>query len=120
MPKEKETNREFFARIVKDYPGVFRTDNSLLFCTYCNCSVAGAKLFSVKQHIATDKHQKIAKLRGICPKNSQTLLTEYQQPLKINPFNMEMCKMFVEANIPLKKVAHPSVVKFFETFTFIL
>lgn len=35
----------------------------------------------------------------------------------MNPFNMEMCKMFIEANIPLKKVAHPSVVHFFETFT---
>lgn len=116
MPKTKESTAGFFARMNAEFPGVFRNDNSVLFCTYCDCQVTGSKIFNVKQHITSVKHQKTAKLRQNAGKNTQTLLTEYQQQ-KINPFNMELCKSFVEANIPLKKVSHPSIVKFMEKYT---
>lgn len=116
MPKVKETASEFLSRMRREYPGVFRTDNSVLFCIYCNHTVTGNKLFNVKQHIAGNKHKEAAK-RRTAGQSAQTLLPEYQQTQRINPFNMDLCQTFIEANIPLKKVSHPSVVKFLEKYT---
>lgn len=58
MPKE--TLAGFYARMVTTYPGVFRADNSLLFCLYCNEPVRASKIFQVKQHIETTKHDTAA------------------------------------------------------------
>lgn len=55
MPKESLAG--FYARVAAEYPGVFRNDNTVLFCLYCNQQVAASKLFQVKQHLSTAKHQ---------------------------------------------------------------
>lgn len=115
MPKGKETVAEFNARMVATYKGVFRSDNSVLFCIYCNHPVTASQLFQVKQHIATDKH-KNAESRRKPGQSTQTFLTEYQSP-KINQFYVDVCRAFLEANIPLHKVSHPSIVRFLETHT---
>lgn len=120
MGKTKETPREFRARMVREYPAVFRTDNSILFCKYCECEVTADKLSHVKQHIATKTHQSNVEKKdrpNSGPSLQQSLLTQNQQPQKINEFEMDFCKMFLEANIPLKKAVHPSVVQFFEKYT---
>lgn len=69
----------------------------------------------MKQHIGTTKHDTAAN-RNKDSQKTQTLLTEHQQP-KINQFNLDLCKSFLEANIPLKKVSHPSIIRLFETYT---
>lgn len=121
MGKTKETPREFCARIVKEFPDTFRTDKLVLFCNYCECPVTAEKLSHVKQHIATEKHKKKVEVQsGRGSSVRQSLLTEHQQPRpqpKINEFDMDFCKMMLEANIPLKKANHPSVVSFFEKHT---
>lgn len=116
MPKGKETIKEFCARMVIEHPGVFRTDNSILFCTFCDCALTGNKTSNVNQHIGTAKHKNAVEAKNRSTAK-QTLMTEHQRPQQINTFNMDMCKTFLEANIPLKKISHPSVVKFIETYT---
>lgn len=125
MGKTNETFREFCARIIRENPGTFRTDNSILFCSYCEHALPGAsKTSHVKQHINSEKHKKKVDERNN-PSTSgssarQTLLVEHQQPrpeLKINELSMDLCKTFMEANIPLKKTSHPSVVKFHGKYT---
>lgn len=113
----KETTREFCARMVNAYPGVLRTDFSILHCNYCDCSLTGNKLSNVKQHFDTAKHKKAVENKKQSNEPKQTLLTDHQLPQQINTFNMDLCKTFLEANIPLKKVSHPSVVKFLEQYT---
>lgn len=116
MPKESATS--FYTRVVADYPGVFRTDNSVLYFNYCNVQVTASKIFQVKQHISTGKHQAAEKLKktGQPTQPTQTFMTEFQQP-KINQFSFDLCQSFVVANIPLKKVSHPSIIRFMETHT---
>lgn len=122
MVKTKESRRDFCARMVREFPGTFRADQSVLFCIICECSIAAEKLSHVKQHIGTDKHKE-----GITKRNErgssarQSLLTEHQhQPQtseKTSEYSMDLCKTFIEANIPLKKAGHPSVVKFLDKYT---
>lgn len=121
MGKTKETRREFLSRIVANFPGTFRTDNKILFCNYCECSLPGAtKISHVKQHITTDRQNKKVEERNQNGSSArQTLLPVAQQnrtAQKIDEFSMDLCKTFIEANIPLKKVSHPSIVKFIESY----
>lgn len=115
MPKEKESVREFLSRMVLKYPGVFRADHSVLYCVYCHCNVTGNKLFNVKQHMDTKKHAEAAQRRA-AHATVQTLLTDRQQQV-LNAFNMDMCKAFIGANIPIYKAGHPDVVQFLEKYT---
>lgn len=117
MVKPKETVREFFKRTISEYPGIFRTDNKILFCLCCDYALTVIKTSHVKQHIATEKHKKATEKNSEFATSKQTLLTEHQRPQQINPFNMDLCKTFLGANIPLKKVSHPSVVNFIEKYT---
>lgn len=49
---------------------------------------------------------------------SQTLVTYFQtaQPI-VNVFHKDLCKTFMEANVPLHKISNPSVVNFLEKYT---
>lgn len=124
MGKTKETNRQFCERMVKEYRDIFRTDGQILFCNFCESSLAGAtKLSHVKQHMSSDKHK--AKVEGrngasTSASSRQTLITEHQQSSvqpKNDEFNADLCRMFLEANIPLKKISHSTVVNFMEKYT---
>lgn len=116
MPKTKETVPEFLQRVLRDFPGVFSTDNSILFFQSCECPVSADKIFSVNQHIATQKHQN-AEQRKKASTSTQRLLSDFQRPQSINPFHMDLCKAFLEANIPLNKVTNPSIKLFLEKYT---
>lgn len=117
MVKPKETAREFFTRTISENPGIFRTDNKILYCLCCDCALTAAKTSHVKQHIATDKHQKAVKRNSEFSTLKQTFLSEHQRPQQIYSFSMDLCKTFLKANIPLKKISHPSVVNFIEKHT---
>lgn len=117
MNKGKETHRQFCTRMVKDHPGVLRTDNLILFCKVCECALPGAtKISHVKQHINSVKHEQ-NKPSSSAPVARQMLLKETLTEPKTNDFNMDLCKTFLEANIPLKKASHPSVKSFLEKYT---
>lgn len=116
MPKPKESIREFCRRIVSEYPDVFRTDDSILFCKFCDVALTGHKTSNVKQHIDTDKHKKNVSAANGSAALKQTFMSDHQRP-QFNQFNMDLCKTFLEANIPLKKTGHPSVIRFIENYT---
>lgn len=114
MPKE--TQSAFFLRMVREFPGVFRADDNVLFCIICDCKAPATKKSSVKDHIETGKHKAAAALKSKSDKN-QTLLTTFQNHRpEVNPFHMDLCRTFLEANVPLYKIAHPSIANLFEKY----
>lgn len=120
MVKVKESRRDFCARMVREFPGTFRADQSVLFCILCECPITAEKLSHVRQHIRTDKHEREVNKRSESgPSARQSLLTEQRPDTseKASEYSMDLCKTFIEANIPLKKVGHASVVKFLEKYT---
>lgn len=120
MRKTKETPREFYARILQQYPNVFRSDNSILWCNYCNSALTATKTSHVKQHIGTDKHKNAVETRNRTTAPStlrQSLMGEHLGNQPINEFYMDTCKMFLESNIPLFKSRHPSLVSYIEKHT---
>lgn len=120
MPKEKESLSSFYLRVVKEYPKEFRCDKSVLFCLLCDTEVAAKQIFQVKQHRETKKHlQAIQRKTG--ESSSQSLLTTLHETTdrnrKAGEFAMDLARCFLEANIPLHKIAHPTVVNFMEKHT---
>lgn len=109
MPKTaKETARGFLLRVTQLYPKVFRADDSVLFCTVCETAVNAKQIFLVKQHLETSKHKREAEKKNqVTAGTSQSFLTQYQTSSdtstssKLSEFNMEVTKMFIEANIPI-------------------
>lgn len=120
MPKDrKETQGEFILRITETFPKIFRADRSILYCSFCDCVVSAKKLFQVKQHIDSMKHKAAEEREKNQNSVRQSLLADFQPKPgpKLSEFNMDLCKTLLEANIPLFKLNHPSLVKFIEKHT---
>lgn len=120
MGKRKESIREFLARMANDHRDVLRADGTVLYCLLCECQVTAKKKTHVDQHIRSDKHTKSVELKSGST-SRQSLLTSHTTTTtaaaKIDEFSMDVCKTFLEANIPLKKAAHPAVKNLFEKHT---
>lgn len=123
MGKEKETLDLFFQRIVDEYKGEFRTDGKVLFCLMCDCEVAAKQKSQVKQHRSTAKHLAGGerKSKDDSSKKTQALLTTMNMGgdvnRNVNKFAMDLTKAFIQSNIPLYTIRHPSMVNFLETHT---
>lgn len=119
--KEKETLEQFNNRMASAYPGVFRADKSVLFCLMCDIKVNAKQVSTVKQHLDTDKHKNAVKRKTGASSKSQTLLTTLgattDKNRNANEFTMDLAKCFLEANIPLHKITHPSMKGFLEKHT---
>lgn len=120
MPKVRENSRSFLGRIVKEFPTDFKTDGGILYCKWCERDIPVKQIFQAKQHLGTVKHME-AKTRKSKP--IQTLLPSFQQESasspgpKLNEFNMDICKMFLQADIPLHKLTYPGVKNFIQKYT---
>lgn len=118
MPKESLSS--FYLRVVNEYPKEFRCDKSVLFCLLCDTEISAKQIFQVKQHRDTKKHLNAIQ-RKTGESSSQSLLTTLHETAdrnrKISEFTMDLTRCFLEANIPLHKIAHPSMVKFVEKHT---
>ena len=69
MPKQKETQAEFNQRMMDK--GVFRCDDSVLFCLICDQPVKGNQSSTITQHLDTKKHK-----NGVDRKNTRFLLSD--------------------------------------------
>jgi len=71
---------------------------------------------SITQHIKTEKHRRAVK-RKINQKtaNGQQLLTNLTS--KKSTFNMDLCKAFISANIPLNKLRNTEFRQFLQLYT---
>lgn len=121
MPNErKESRSEFLLRMTQMFPKVFRADRSVLYCLLCDCVVTGQKLFQVKQHIGSGKHKAAEKRKRECVQGmSQSMMATQQSTSgpSLSTFNMDLCRTFLESNIPLYKLKHPSMIQFLEKYT---
>lgn len=119
MPPYKQSVEAFNRRIVKDFPSVFRCDEKILFCRMCDIVVNAKQLFQVKQHLETAKHIASVK-RKSGESSSQELITNLSDSATdrdANKFTMDLVQTFLNANIPLNKVCHPSIQGFIENYT---
>lgn len=127
MPKNKETRKEFVTRMVATFPGAFRCDGTILFCKVCDDIVKGNALSVIKQHLDTIQHKRNYERKTEAGSSSgsstttQTLLTTLEETIDANrnrnAFTMDLAKCFLEANIPLHKISHPSMKSFLEKHT---
>lgn len=118
MPKAKESLSELLKRVVKKYPMQFRSDKEVLFCLICDKRVSVKQIFQVEQHLATQLHKDaIGRKSGGVESVSQSLLTTLNETVDHNwdasEFALDLAKCFLEPNIPLHKISHPSVANFF-------
>lgn len=104
--------------MIQANPGVFRKDNSILFCNFCEKVVEAKKISQVTQHIGGKTHEKAAKWKNANPssKKTQSLITDKTGP-RLSEFNADLCRTFLEANIPLYRVNHPSIIEFIKKYT---
>lgn len=113
MPKLKEKTSDFFRRIASEYPNVFCTDDSVLFCVLCDIDIKAAQMSQVKQHLATAKHLAAIERKKKQGATSQSLLgTTIDTSRKFSEFTMDLAKCFLKSNIPLYKIRHPNMVEF--------
>jgi len=59
MPKVKKVHY-----YVRDYPGVFRINGAILFCTFCETNVSSDRKSQITQHLGTLKHIENIKLKS--------------------------------------------------------
>jgi len=113
MPKVKSSLSCKLKNFVSEFgEEVFKVDDSVLFCQLCECKVNSEKKFNITQHLKTDKHIKATKRHQNQIEKKQQFLTSYQK----NSFNVDLCKAFVAANIPLNKLSNPILRQFLGTY----
>lgn len=104
--------------MAETYKGVFTVDEKVLFCTICEVKVTAKKLSGVKQHLDTSNHKSKIEKRSA---PSQQLISKFANDSKpgpnLNPVFMDVCELFLETNIPLKKLRHPKMKQFLEKYT---
>ena len=117
MPKPKKLGKLF----IKDLEG---GENTLAYCAVSNtilcqcCSSSFAYdsniTHKITQHLKTGKHKQNV---SNCAARQQLLSTSFQQDSAKNKFFEDITSAFIEANIPLYKVNHPSVKRLLEQYT---
>lgn len=117
----KESNSDFYERIMREHPGVFRADSSTLFCLYCDKSVSAKQMCQVTQHIKTTVHKRSAERKKMQPggSNQTLLLTSFAtDPSRdVGKFTMDLASCFTKANIPFYKLRDPEVKRFLQKHT---
>lgn len=73
MPKVKKAHC-----YVRDYPGVFRTDGAILFCTFCETNVSCDRKSQIIQHLGTSKHIENSKLKSNKDQVSQQFIKNFE------------------------------------------
>ena len=74
MPKVKQSISNKLNFYVKKPE--FKTDGKILFCNACNKMVSSEKLYTVKQHLQSEKHIELSE-RCLAKKSQQMLIGEH-------------------------------------------
>ena len=117
MPKDKQPLSRRLKTLSSEFgDDVFSIDNVVLFCKLCEVKVDPERRSSIIQHIKTEKHRRaIERQINQKTKNSQQLLTNLTS--KKSTFNMDLCRAFISANIPLNKLQNTEFRKFLQLYT---
>lgn len=94
---------------------VFTINGTELICEICAKKITTYRRFNVLQHTRTLKHvQRLANFRATSAAGDSPLpANALHVPLVGRDFNLRLCKMMIETNIPLFKLQHPSFRNFF-------
>ncbi|XP_003738015.1 uncharacterized protein LOC100901520 [Galendromus occidentalis] len=119
MPKQAVTLKTKLQNYVKLFGcEVFVTDGVVLTYKLCEKAVNTDKKYYVAQHVNSSGHKQRAAREKTSTSEQVSLLTNYvERSDRANEFSADLCRAFVEANIPLYEVMHPSMRSFLEKYT---
>lgn len=117
MPKDKEN---LISRAKKLIGSSFEVDAKgdcvQIFCKLCSSTfkIDAIHLKSqYKSHVDSAKHKKIKEKSILQPSISGAITNTNTQNAKIDSYSTKLASAFLEAGIPLWKLRHPSIKKFF-------
>lgn len=114
MPKPKSSCSIRLKSFVNELGNdVFSTDCLVLFCKLCETKIGCERRFTVEQHLKTAKHIRIADRQK--KTQSQQLISNVVG--KKSSFYMNMCRVFLGANIPFHKVNNTIFRNFLTKYT---
>lgn len=113
MPKIRASHFSKARAYAREFATEFRVNPAgELFCVLCNCNVNCDKRFRVEKHRDTAKH-KNCMLSAIDTNPTTTKLVQQFLPTTKKDFKEKIVEAFLAADIPLKKLRHPHIVKLF-------
>lgn len=115
MGKTAKKTKERVSQYLREFPNeTFRSDGDILYCTCCDKAVSTSQRFQVTQHIRTVSHNSNKERKS---KVKQSFITPSTSSEKSkSTFNTDLCRAFVQADIPLSKVNNPSLKCFLEKY----
>lgn len=113
MPKDKENLIDCAKKLIgKAFEVQSKPNEVLIFCKSCQCKF---KVDSVhlktqyQSHLKSTKHKKSSEKNILQPSISTVIANNS----KIEAYSTKLLKAFLEAGIPVWKLRHPSIKKFF-------
>lgn len=119
MPKEKTNLISRAKKLIgesKAFEVQLQSDNVLIFCKQCECKfkVDGIRLNTqYRSHLSSTKHKRSSEKNSLQPSISCALHTAITKHTNEDTYIFKLTTAFVEAGIPLWKLRHPSIKKFF-------
>ncbi|XP_070506833.1 uncharacterized protein [Chironomus tepperi] len=108
---------------VKDFQdnGLYLVESNIVMCKFCNIRLEGDKKDTLSKHIKSSSHmQKSSSASGSGNKRQSSIVNAFEQQkrakLENDNFVHDVVKTFLDANIPLEKLDHPSVRQFFSKY----
>ena len=112
MPSVQSSRVELYQKWCREFGEVFVVEDSQIRCKPCGVLLNVNKKFQLSQHCAVTKH-----IRNLAlSQQQQTIAHSLATQNVTNPFYMELCELFVAADIPFTKLEHPVVAAFIEKY----
>lgn len=93
-----------------------KNDEVSIFCQSCNSKFkidSGHLNTQFQSHLRTDKHKDSCASNVLQPTISSAIASASGKSAKMDTFAVKITKTFLEAGIPIWKLQHPSIKKFF-------
>ena len=97
-------------------PSILSTDGKILICNICRHLISSKKKSDVTQHIITKKHI-IAQQKRTEDSNNRIGFIDNANNNEQKTFSSDVCKTFLECNIPLNKLTDPAMIQLLRKYT---
>jgi signal recognition particle GTPase len=121
MPKDKTSIGSKLNAIIRKYPKELEIVSNKLMCKLCLKEISFTHKhgnYNVIKHFETGKHRE--KKERIEEPTQEFIENSFQKAENHdfkNEFFADLTKSFIEANIPLEKLSHPSLIQFLQKYT---
>ena len=118
MPRVSQSKTQKLGNYVREFgENVFSTDNSVLYCKLCLTTVNINKRYFVLQHLKSARHKKaVSESSENIASTSQAVSLSPSLPSR-DQFHQDLCKAFIDADIPLWKLGNQSLKSFLNKYT---